>query len=690
MPTILTPLLRAVQRCLRLAALGAALFFVALAPARAAEPVPAELFFRRPAVQDLHLSPSGARLAITTEKQGRVGLFVLDLQSGDFKVSGSVLFSDIDVHSVQWVDDERLIFRVVDLQEGLGQDYRRAHGLYAVRYDGTELRTLVTRFGRSFITSGDQPKSLAWNHALLHVPAVSEARVGARADEVVVGELHFGDKELVDITPMWLNTRNGRTRTLAIHDSPPYAVHWWFSAPGQPRAVLTRRDGRDTLHWYRLPREAEPGRWVKLAEGPIWRLPFYPAWVGSDETLFVEHRVGGRGEQVLAPFDFSTGRPGAPRITTPGFDFEGTLIGNTTGTALLGARVDTDAEQTVWFDAAHKAEQERVDAALPGRVNRITCRRCGTADAVTVVQSYSDQAPGQQLLWRQADQGGKGSWKVINNQQPGIDAKRMATVDLVRIRARDGHEVPVWITKPAGFQPGQPRPAVVMVHGGPWVRIGHWRWDPMAQFLASRGYVVIEPEFRGSDGYGGQHLAAGNKQWGQAMQDDVADALRWAQGEKLASDKACIVGGSYGGYSTLMGLVKDPALYRCGSAWFAVADLMLFVDGGWFVSDDISRSGRRYSLPERVGDPTKDREMLLAHSPVVQAARIQAPLQLIYGSEDKRVPLAHGNRLRSAMQKAGREPEWIVYDGEAHGLRKTENRVDMALKLEAFLAKHLK
>jgi dipeptidyl aminopeptidase/acylaminoacyl peptidase len=211
----------------------------------------------------------------------------------------------------------------------------------------------------------------------------------------------------------------------------------------------------------------------------------------------------------------------------------------------------------------------------------------------------------------------------------------------------------------------------------------------MAQFLASRGWVVIEPEFRGSSGYGKAHLEAGYRQFGQAMQDDIADALLWARAQKIAGDQACIVGGSYGGYATLMGLIRHPELYRCGSAWFAVADLPLYVDGGWFVSDDISASGRRYLLPEWVGHPEKDRAMLLAHSPVAQAARLKAPLQLIWGAEDRRVPLAHGKRLRSAMRDAGLEPEWIEYEGEAHGLRQLDNQVDMARRLEAFLRRHL-
>ena len=271
-----------------------------------------------------------------------------------------------------------------------------------------------------------------------------------------------------------------------------------------------------------------------------------------------------------------------------------------------------------------------------------------------------------------------------------IDPERMATVELERIRARDGRDLPVWITRPAGAADGPARPAVVMVHGGPWVRNGFWRWDAMPQFLASRGYVVIEPEFRGSDGYGLDHLRAGDRQFGQAMQDDVADALRWAQARQIASDRACIVGASYGGYSTLMGLIRDPELYRCGSAWFAVADLMLLVEGSVWVGDDISPSTRRHLLRERVGDPEKDQALLLAHSPVAQAQGLKAPLQLVWGAEDRRVPLAHGRRLRSALQAAGREPEWIVYDGEGHGLRKLDNQVDMARKLEDFLDRHLK
>jgi dipeptidyl aminopeptidase/acylaminoacyl peptidase len=349
-----------------------------------------------------------------------------------------------------------------------------------------------------------------------------------------------------------------------------------------------------------------------------------------------------------------------------------------------------DAETTVWFDEGMKQLQALVDRRLPGRVNRISCSRCGQPDTVTLVRSFSDQDPGQIWLHRGTPAEGKPAWEAVGRTMPGIDPRQMAAVDLQRIQARDGRDLPVWLTVPAGVQPGKPAPAVVLVHGGPWTRGGDWSWDPMAQFLASRGYLVIEPEFRGSTGYGEAHFRAGWKQWGQAMQDDVADALLWAQKQGLATQQACIAGASYGGYSTLMGLVRHADLYRCGVAWAAVTDLKLFVEGSWWVSDDVSGLSRRHTLPQMVGDAIQDAAMITSHSPVRQAARIKAPVLLAFGEADLRVPLAHGERMREALVKAGNEPEWITYPGEGHGWARLENKVDFARRVERFLATHLR
>lgn len=661
----------------------------AAAQATGAKPLGAEAFFRLPAVLEAQLSPSGRRLAVTAPfgPQGRVGAFVLDLQGAELKPSRVAQFADGDVTGFEWVDDERLVFSVVDLKAGSGEDYRKTPGLLAAKYDGSELRWLIERESGDFVqSSGSGNRTLHFNHLLLHVPMAGEDKRGARADEVIVGELVGRGGELESIMPMWLNTRNGATRRFETFDRPASVVRWWFSPRGEPRLVLTRDRGRLAYHW--LKRDGQGGgRWQQIAEGTLLNPPPGPAWVGDDE-LYVSLASGPAGEAHVVPFDFAKGEPAErPLVSAPGFDFDGSFIGSREG-RLLGLRIHTDAEDTIWFDPGRKALQALVDGVVPGRINRVTCRRCDSDDAVVLVRSYSDRDPGQLLLHTKAN----GQWRRLSLMRPGIEPAQMARTGLQRIRARDGRDLPLWITGQKKGADGKPlaQPAIVMVHGGPWSRGGYWQWEPMRQFLASRGYVVIEPEFRGSEGYGLAHLKAGFKQWGQTMQDDVADALLWAQKEGWASNKACIAGASYGGYSTLMGLIKHPELYRCGAAWVAATDPFLFIEGSWWVRDDISSDGRRYSLKEMVGDPKTDEAMLKANSPVEQAAQIQAPLLLAFGEEDLRVPLAHGKRLLSAMEKAGRKPAvWVTYPGEGHGWRKTENQVDFAQRLERFFAQHL-
>lgn len=295
----------------------------------------------------------------------------------------------------------------------------------------------------------------------------------------------------------------------------------------------------------------------------------------------------------------------------------------------------------------------------------------------------ADRDPGQYWLYR-AD---TGQWQGLLRLRPDIDAEAMASVEQHRIVARDGRPLPLWITRPTAAS--GPLPALVLVHGGPWSRGGYWRWDPLAQFLASRGYLVLQPEFRGSDGYGKTHLRAGDRQWGQAMQDDLVDALRWAQREGLASGQACILGASYGGYATLMGLIRHPQHYRCGAAWAAATDPFLLLKGSLWIEDDISGRGRQRNLPRWIGDAEADAEMLRQASPLLRAAEIKAPLLLAHGGKDLRVPIAHAERLRAALRAQGREPEWLHYEHEGHGWRELANQLDFARRLEGFFARHL-
>ncbi|MFG6464754.1 prolyl oligopeptidase family serine peptidase [Roseateles sp. DXS20W] len=644
-----------------------------------AAPPPAEVFFKDPDVVDVQLSPSGRLLALTSAKGlKRVGLAVFDLGSG--QVMRTAQFSDGDITQVQWVNDNRLVFGVEDLSDGSGRP-NGLPGLFAVNPDGREMRQLVRRMGKPVVSDGSNrnERLLDWNHRLLRVPA---PQPGAEAgDEVLVAHISMDDSRVA--TPLWLNTRTGRTRSVETQ-APPHTVDWLTDSRGELRVAITQYEGRRGAHW-RGPGDAA---WRQLYDTPLFKTPFGPHSVDDAGQLYVMRTPGRDQQVVLARYDFERGAPEPqPVVTAPGFDFWGKLL-NEGGGAALGVRLTTDGETTVWFHPALKALQAEADGRLPGRINRIDCRRCGKADMTALVRSFSDRDPGQWWVYQTRPPEGEKPWRAVGRARNDVKPADMATMDFQRIQARDGRELPVWVTRSPGAT--GPLPAVVLVHGGPWVRGNVWGWHAWGQFLASRGYVVIEPEFRGSTGYGHAHYKAGFKQWGKAMQDDVADALKWAQQQGIAGGKACIAGASYGGYSTLMGLIKDPDLYQCGVAWVAVTDLDLYVSGSWWVRDDIPEAGRQYQLPDMVGDAVKDADMIVANSPVKQAARLKAPVLLAFGEDDLRVPLAHGKRMRDALRAAGNEPEWVTYPGEGHGFSVVKNRVDFAERMAAFLARHLK
>jgi len=274
----------------------------------------------------------------------------------------------------------------------------------------------------------------------------------------------------------------------------------------------------------------------------------------------------------------------------------------------------------------------------------------------------------------------------LGQERSAIRPAQMGTMDFVRFKARDGLEIPAYLTVPAG-EIKKNLPLVVLVHGGPYVRGATWGWNAEVQFLASRGHAVLQPEFRGSTGFGDKHFRAGWKQWGLGMQNDVADAVRWAIEQGIADpQRVCIAGASYGGYAALMGLVNDPELYRCAINWVGVTDIQMMFDVGW---SDISDTWKAYGMPLLVGDPQADAAQFKATSPLQQAARIQRPLLMAYGAWDVRVPVVHGERLRDALKAHNKDVEWVVYPSEGHGWQDVKTQVDFWARVEKFLARHL-
>ena len=293
---------------------------------------------------------------------------------------------------------------------------------------------------------------------------------------------------------------------------------WVVDREGRPAAITTLHEGRYQAYL----KSAVGAGWDKWQDANFLSGKYaIPYWVGFDGQLLARARVADYAE-VYAVDSKTRKLDAEPMISLKGYDFRGNIVYDTQARRMLGVHFETDARSTVWMICDVGATQTAVDAPLPATNNRIDCQRCMSVPTV-LVTAVSDRQPPLYYLYNRDTT----VLTLITASRPWIKTQAMGVRNVYSFTARDGLSIPTLVTKPAGNAPDA-RPAVVLVHGGPWVRGTHWEWEPIAQFLASRGYVVIEPEFRSSVGYGWKLFRAGWKQWGLAMQDDIADATRWA------------------------------------------------------------------------------------------------------------------------------------------------------------------
>jgi dipeptidyl aminopeptidase/acylaminoacyl peptidase len=641
----------------------------------AAGPPPLLAFFGDPVIDAPRLSPSGRYLAARASKPGHHdALVVFDLEKDSSKSVAS--FNDADVAHFEWVNDERLLFDVTDKQvPPASADY--ANGLYAVNRDGSAFRQLADRRGETITerlgTRLPGRALLPWHTLMLDQPGAQNS------DYVYVINARFdGAWRLRHLDLLRLNTMTGESKTIPRPDS----VHGWLlDQKGEPRIATTVVDGVVTVQYL----DPASGQWRALASYTRYRPDLDvldPVGFGPDGTLYVNAHMG-KNTSSLHRFDLVTGKiDPAPLISTAGYDFAGDLI--STRDKVLGLQFVTDALANEWIDPDARSVQQKVDKLLPGTINLLSVPVRAETPWV-LVRSYADTIPMTYLLYNT----GTGALSKIGASHPDIDSRQMGRQQMVHYKARDGLDIPALLTLPPGERRG-PLPLVVLVHGGPFVPGPTWGWNPQSQFLASRGYAVLEPHYRGSTGLGARHYRAGWKQWGLRMQDDLADGARWAIAQGIAaSRRVCIAGASYGGYAALMGLVNDPDLYQCGVDWLGVTDINLLYTGTWIDDSDLSDDYKRVGMPVLIGDPVADAAQLKATSPLEQAARIKQPLLLAYGGADRRVPLFHGKRFRDAVKRTNANLEWIEYAEEGHGWAVVDNRVDFWTRVEKFLDKHI-
>lgn len=626
----------------------AAVFLVAaglFAASARAENYPVEAFGSLPLLEDPLLSPNGMHMAARMNVEGKPVVGIVNLQNRDQGMK-LIRIGEHRVRWFRWAGPDRLLIslRMKATIDG---------------FDGYASRLVVYQLSTGKATYLGYDNQDIEGDRVIHLEKdgssalLSLGRSAYSYPSVYRADLATG------------------TMTKVVDRTAP--IHEWYADPqGRVRAGLGYEGGH--VRFY----SREPGdsffRHVagirdEEFEGEIDLIRIPSA--GESSYAVTNQKTGRFG---LYEFDWKTGEIGKTVFEHPAVDIDDfTLLQD--GSGVEAVYYADDRPRVEWFDPVLKEIQGEIDEALPGRMNWI---RSASADRTKViVRTASDSDAGAYFLYdRTLEQMSR-----IATPYEALKGKPLAKVTPVSYQARDGLEIPAYLTLPAGLE-ARGLPLVILPHGGPYARdvLG---FDYMAQFVANRGYAILQPNFRGSTGYGKEFLEKGFGQWGRAMQDDLTDGVRWLAGQGTIDPKrVCIAGGSYGGYAALMGSILTPDLYRCAISWAGVTDLDEMMQ-----HDKMQLQPMRYRRwRERIRGA--DKQDLDDLSPVQFADKIAIPVLVMHGTDDDRVPIRQGRMFNKAAQKAGKPVEYVEFEGAGHQIETTADRIKFLTTIEAFLAKH--
>ena len=359
-------------------------------------------------------------------------------------------------------------------------------------------------------------------------------------------------------------------------------------------------------------------------------------------------------------------------------DFGGPIFSDVSD-ELIGTTYEDERVRVYWRDKEYEADYKLLQSKLPNR--DISFDSSSADEKLWKISASSDTEPGEAYLFDRATKKLTLQYRVFEK----LPREHLAEMKAITYASSDGLQIPAFLTLPKGST-GKNLPLIVFPHGGPWAR-DSWGYNPYAQFLANRGYAVLQPNFRSSIGYGKKFLNAGNKQWGEKMQDDLTWGVKAMIAQGIADPKRVgIMGGSYGGYATLAGLAFTPDVYAAGVSIVGPSNLITLlasIPPYW-------EAGRKI-FNERMGDPgtAEGRAQLERQSPLNSATKIKSPLLVIQGANDPRVKKAESDQIVIALRDRGFAVEYIVAPDEGHGFARPVNNMAMFAAAEKFLAKHL-
>lgn len=635
-------------------------------PGIADDTIPVADFFKAPkyAVVPV-LSPDGKSMAVLIPRKDRFVLAVIRLDTREPRIIASD--PDWDIVRPAWVNNQRLVFSLSKGSNAVYED-QKGGGLFAVNIDGSQFRKLVPTVKE------------AQSSNLPYKPYQMVSTAGDDSNDLIVINNERGRNAELGATDVFrLNTVTGKT-TLLTFDNPGNVTQWVLDHQKVIRAasslVVDPSNKRIQQIVYYRDNEKTPWKPIHRAYVDEGNTINVEGFDFDNKTMLVSGRFQGRDKSAIYVWDFEKQNAGELLADHPEVDLSG-LQFDEQRKKLIGVNADALIPEPIFFDEEIAGLYAQLKASFSGKQLRV--QRKGEN---VIVTTFSSTDPGHVYFYDTK----KKHLEPLFAMKPELEGKKLSETQAITYMARDGMKIPAYLTLPENKKPQQ-LPLVAYVHGGPHAR-DNYGFDPMTQTLASRGYAVLQPQFRMSTGFGWQHHKAGWKQWGLAMQDDVTDGVKELIRQGIADPKRiCIIGASYGGYATMYGLIKDPDLYRCGVNWVGVTDVKMLFTVTW--SD---MSGPYMDNLGRLmhGDPDKDQAYFKQVSAIENADRIKAPVLMGYGSEDIRVPLIHGEKMRDKLRAKGNEVEWVVMTGEEHNWYKESNRILWGEKVINFLERHTK
>ncbi|MEY2608542.1 MAG: hypothetical protein QOH31_6396 [Verrucomicrobiota bacterium] len=615
-------------------------FLFWLTGTRAEDAVPPQIpvrdFFRNPQAAGFSISPNGKYLALLQPWNNRLNVWIEPVEGGEAKRLTSI--TDRDISGVSWKGNDVVLFAK---DNGGDENYH----LYSVDRDGKHQRDLTPFTG---------------------IRATMVDDLEDNPTEVII-QTNQRDKQLFDAYR--LNVITGKI-TLAAQN-PGNIQQWITDWNGKIRAATTT-DGVNTSLLYR---KTEQSAWKTILT-TNFKESFDPQFFSFDnQHLFGVSNIG-RDKAAAVEFDPETAKEVRVIYENPDADV-GRLAYSRQRKVLTLATYKTWKQQIVFFDHETEDAYKYLQQQLPGfdvaRVGR------DKEENKFIVVLTGDRTLGSYYLY---DIKAKDIRKLAD-LGPWLHPDQLAEMKPIEYQSRDGLTIHGYLTLPKGRDPKN-LPVVVNPHGGPWAR-DDWEFNPEVQFLANRGYAVLQMNFRGSTGYGRKFFEASFKQWGGTMQDDITDGVNWVIQQGIADPKrVAIYGGSYGGYAVLEGLVKTPDLYAAGVDYVGVSNLFTFMNTippYWKPQLEM--------MHEMVGDPVKDKAWFQEHSPALNADKIKTPLFVAQGEKDPRVNINESNQIVDALKKRGVTVEYMVKPNEGHGFQNEENRFDFYAAMEKFLDGHL-